>query len=245
MGIFEGIFGGLAGIGQSMIEAKTARRNTDMTIDANRKMAEYQYSKDLEMWNRANEYNSPSSQMKRYSSAGLNPNLIYGTGSASAGNTATTLPKYQAPTQQYNYRPPVDLQSTISMFQDYQLKQAQIDNLREQKRNIQLDGDLKYYNKTLWEPDVATSPIGEQSIMNQLKRYQMEVVKAEADTKLKMIGKRMNELDLKNELKQKEINWFVANSISNIASKSLGALGLSRLGGLKPIGYYNSLRIKK
>lgn len=240
MSIFEGIFGGLAGIGQSMIEAKTARRNTDMTINANRKMAEYQFSKDLEMWNRANEYNSPSSQMQRYTSAGLNPNLIYGTGSASSGNTATALPKYQAPTAEFNYRPAVDLQSTISMFQDYQLKQAQVDNLREQKRNIQLDGDLKYYYKSLWEPDSSTSPIGEQSLMNQLKKYQLEVVKADAYTKSRLIGKRMNELDLKNELKQKEINWFIANSISNIASKSLGAIG-----GLKPKGYYNSLRRKK
>lgn len=33
-----------------------------------------------------NEYNSPANQLKRYEEAGLNPNLIYGTGASSAGN---------------------------------------------------------------------------------------------------------------------------------------------------------------
>lgn len=41
-----------------------------------------------------NQYNSPTEQMSRYRSAGLNPNLIYGSGTTSAGN-ASSLPSYQ------------------------------------------------------------------------------------------------------------------------------------------------------
>lgn len=41
-----------------------------------------------------NQYNAPEQQMARYRSAGLSPNLIYGSGSASAGN-ANSLPAYQ------------------------------------------------------------------------------------------------------------------------------------------------------
>lgn len=41
-----------------------------------------------------NKYNSPTEQMARYRSAGLNPNLIYGSGTTSAGN-ASSLPSYQ------------------------------------------------------------------------------------------------------------------------------------------------------
>lgn len=41
-----------------------------------------------------NQYNSPTQQMARYRSAGLNPNLIYGSGTTSAGN-ASSLPSYQ------------------------------------------------------------------------------------------------------------------------------------------------------
>ena len=40
-------------------------------------LAEYQYQKDLEMWNKQNEYNNPSNQMARLKDAGLNPNLVY------------------------------------------------------------------------------------------------------------------------------------------------------------------------
>ena len=53
----------------------------------NRENAEYVYQKDLEQWNRENEYNSPAAQMQRYKEAGLNPNLIYG-----QSNTAASSP---------------------------------------------------------------------------------------------------------------------------------------------------------
>ena len=45
-------------------------------------------------WEKQNEYNAPEAQMARYRAAGLNPNLIYSSGSASAGNAAS-LPPYQ------------------------------------------------------------------------------------------------------------------------------------------------------
>ena len=47
------------------------------------------------MWERANLYNEPSSQMDRLRKAGLNPNLVYGSGKVT-GNVASQLPKYQA-----------------------------------------------------------------------------------------------------------------------------------------------------
>lgn len=123
MGLIDGIIGGVAGLAQAKIESNTARRNVDATNAANQKMAEYSYSKDLEMWNKQNAYNSPEQQMERFKAAGLNPNLIYGQGSP--GN-ATTMPKYNAPTQNYNYRPSVNLPQTISMFQDMVIKKQQI-----------------------------------------------------------------------------------------------------------------------
>lgn len=57
--------------------------------------ANLEWQRNLEQWNLQNEYNSPSAQMQRYIDAGLNPNLIYGTGSASAGN-ASASPTYSA-----------------------------------------------------------------------------------------------------------------------------------------------------
>lgn len=60
------------------------------------KLAEYAYSKDLEMWNRENAYNHPTAQMQRLKAAGINPHMAYGNGSIT--NVASgTLPQYNAP----------------------------------------------------------------------------------------------------------------------------------------------------
>lgn len=61
---------------------------------ANMELAKYKYEKDLEMWNLQNEYNTPSAQMARFAAAGLNPNFMYGQGTA--GN-ATSSPSFEAP----------------------------------------------------------------------------------------------------------------------------------------------------
>lgn len=129
---------------------RTARENTDKTIAANKAQAEYAYSKDLEMWNRQNQYNTPQAQMERIRAAGLNPNMAYGSGQV-AGNTQGSTPKYQAPTVDYKYAPrSVDMPQTIGLFQDVQMKKAQTDNVKAQTAatyqntaNSLLDGLLK------------------------------------------------------------------------------------------------------
>lgn len=113
--------------------AKTARENTDRTIAANKGMAEYQYSRDVEMWNKGNAYNSPEMQMERLQNAQLSPNLVYGSGSV-AGNTSGQLPKYNAPSMEFGYKPGVDLPGMISAFQDVQMKAAQTDQIKAQTR---------------------------------------------------------------------------------------------------------------
>ena len=59
---------------------------------ANKKLAQYSFDKNVEMWKMQNDYNNPRNQMARFTDAGLNPNLMYGKGTP--GN-ATTLPQYQ------------------------------------------------------------------------------------------------------------------------------------------------------
>jgi len=114
----------------SFINNYAAKKAQERENKANRQMAEYQYSKDLEMWNRQNEYNNPQSQMERFKAAGLNPNLIYGQGNA--GN-ASTLPKYSAPTIKERSGLP-DITGVLPAYQDYQIKQAQVDNVTANTR---------------------------------------------------------------------------------------------------------------
>lgn len=111
----------------------------------NKQQSEDEYARNLEQWNLENEYNSPSQQVARYQAAGLNPNLIYGTGSASAGNASTspqfTAAKYNAPkaerstAQGYTHRPvfqQTDPFQAISIGQQLAQQKAQINAVNAQ-----------------------------------------------------------------------------------------------------------------
>lgn len=61
--------------------------NQGFQSQQNRMDQDINRQRDLQDWNRVNEYNSPKSQMQRFADAGLNPHLIYGQGnSGSAGS---------------------------------------------------------------------------------------------------------------------------------------------------------------
>lgn len=64
--------------------------------NANMELAKYQYEKNLEMWNRQNEYNLPKNQVQRLKDADLNPVLAFSGGQVS-GNVAQDSPSYDPP----------------------------------------------------------------------------------------------------------------------------------------------------
>lgn len=118
-----------ASVGSTLFRSRTQRRNVDKQNLARRELAEYAYSKDLEMWRRQNEYNLPSAQMQRFKEAGLNPHLIYGQGTP--GN-ARQMPQYNAPQMEYNYVPDVDPFSAVQGYLNMAQKSTQI-NYEKQK----------------------------------------------------------------------------------------------------------------
>jgi len=134
--IGSGVYG-LASQGIGMIGQRKREKRQN---EANMRMAEYTYNKDLEMWNKANAYNSPEAQMERIEKAGLNKNMIYGTGSVT-GNTSGTLPKYTQPqqtvpkglTQQIGETVP----GMVNTFQDMAMKQVQMDNVKAQTQRTE------------------------------------------------------------------------------------------------------------
>jgi hypothetical protein len=98
---------------------------------ANKKLAQYSFDKNVEMWKMQNEYNNPKNQMQRFTDAGLNPNLIYGKGTP--GN-AQTMPQYQGlPTSGQVYG------QSIAGLQGMQ----QMDLQKEQIEGTYLDNWLK------------------------------------------------------------------------------------------------------
>jgi len=125
-----GLIGSIAQAIQARKDRKQSVENQNRTIQANKEMAEYAYSKDLEMWNRQNQYNNPANQMQRLKDAGINPVLAFGK-SDIGGNTSGQMPKYNAPRIDYNAKAP-QIAGVLSAFQDFSMRSAQIDLVKEQ-----------------------------------------------------------------------------------------------------------------
>lgn len=103
------------------------------TREDNRQDATTAYNRTLDMWNKANEYNSPTAQMERLKQAGLNPNLVYGNGATTQASTPSAPQASSAPPARFEAP---NMLPAISMYMDVKQKQANIDLTEEQKNNV-------------------------------------------------------------------------------------------------------------
>lgn len=140
------IIGGLDSFAGSMIGAN-AQRQANIQ---NMQLAKYQnnwqtaenekaYARSVEMWNMQNQYNSPTAQMSRLRQAGLNPNLVYGSGVT--GNSAGSAPQYQpAKIQRATMEPyrgwNLGLSDAASMYMAMRQNKAQVENMEVQNKLI-------------------------------------------------------------------------------------------------------------
>lgn len=124
IGTTLGVVGGLLGkIGQR----RQQRRNIRDQTAANKELANFAYGKDLEQWERQNLYNAPTQQMARLREAGLNPNLVYGSGSAAGVTSPAKSPQYQTVRTDFSKRQsPLQALDMLGMYQDFKMKNAQI-----------------------------------------------------------------------------------------------------------------------
>lgn len=79
------------------IALDTAHNKRQFKFQQKAMAQQQQYNK--EMWDYQNAYNTPQAQMERLKAAGLNPHLVYGQGSAGAGN-AGPLQAAEVPTRE-------------------------------------------------------------------------------------------------------------------------------------------------
>lgn len=105
-----------------------------------RKLGDIEFGRNLDMWNRVNEYNLPINQMQRLDEAGLNPNMMYGTGQGA--NTTKEMPKYNTVHFGSDMQP-LNVMGILSGYQDIKVKQAQIDNINAQTEIRRLENELK------------------------------------------------------------------------------------------------------
>lgn len=132
---------GLISAGGSLLGNMLGFGSQAATNKAQMKLAEYQYEKNLEMWNRQNEYNLPSNQRQRLLDAGLNPALMYGSGHVT--NTASDAPSYDAPhLGAYTNFGDLGASGSINAYLAASKTNAEIDNIEE-------DTILKKWNQQL------------------------------------------------------------------------------------------------
>lgn len=141
-GIIAGV-GSLLGSGINAIAQNRANKQ-------NLKLAQYQnawqsaendkaFKNNILMWNMQNAYNSPTAQMSRLRQAGLNPNLVYGSGVT--GNNAGSAPQYEPIKVQRATMEPyrgwnLGLSDAVSTYMAARQNKAQIENMEAQNKLI-------------------------------------------------------------------------------------------------------------
>lgn len=120
-----GIILGALGIGASAY-------GVHATNNANRRIAREAQEHEKEMWDMQNQYNDPKAQMQRLKTAGLNPNMVYGSGNVS-GLQSGEPPKahraeMQNPLEPFGMSSPLDL---LNQYAQWEQTKANIDNVQQ------------------------------------------------------------------------------------------------------------------
>lgn len=200
-------------------------------FDYNTQQSEVEFERNLEQWNRENEYNTPAAQMQRYIDAGLNPNLIYGSGT-SAGTAASspqfTAARYNAPTAERSTNRPVthglDPYQAVSIGNQLALQRAQVDNLEAQAEYTKINTEYKRR-----EVDYDIPLFKRQNLFSQNSYLTARTTLSEAQVdKLRQEVQQLDRTNpLKVELLKQELkNLRTANDIQSF-SLQLQKLGVT------------------
>lgn len=140
----------------------------------------------------ANTYNHPTQQMNRLRQAGLNPNLVYGTGAA---NTAEVTRATQS-NPQSQIAPKIDpsaMQNTLAMYQNAKVQEAQISATQENTRLAVKQGLL------------VDSEIANKIASKDATLYATEQAKRLQDSTITQANLTNQEKELGNKLKSQEL----------------------------------------
>lgn len=222
----QNLYNSLQNIGSNFLHMKGIRDTNQTNVDIQKQAQAYDYQK----WQEMNKYNNPEQQMQRLRDAGLNPNLVYGSGTVS-GNSTSSHPKPHTATvanAMANWQPNQSL-NYMSQFQDLRVKEAQIDNIQASTKNQ----EIRTFNEGLKSPLLQK----DASLRDYKLYYQQRLQpylghQFEADTNLKTMGVKGKVLE--NQMKELELELSKALKTYGIHSKDnplfrLPALLLHRL----------------
>lgn len=200
--------GALGGIGSSLL----GKKSQSDTNKAQMKLAEYEWQKNLEMWNLSNEYNSPIRQLERIRAAGLNPNLVYG--GNSVGNSSGEAPRYAAPhLNAYTDYSGVGNAATTAL--NVAMAQRDLDMKDEQKRLLSYQADAMQQDSLKKVQEVAN-----QIIRNSRDKFELDLASELRQTSLEAAQQGVNKI--KQDIAESQSRVFKANAeIDRLYEQSL------------------------
>lgn len=228
------IGGAVSGLGSffgSLFGANKQDKINQQQLDFAREMYDRQLRDNHNQWTLQNDYNSPQSQMQRLRDAGLNPNLVYGNGSA----VHTAGPIKGADTPQWNPKsvsPDIGgaIQGGLQSYFDISQRSAQTDNLKAQNTVLLQEAALKAAQTGSTIANAAKSEFdlkrGEMLLQTSADYAKMQLQNAGVDWELKnqqfQRNRQLTPLDVKGaELRNQNMAATYQNIIQNTKNAKL------------------------
>lgn len=185
------IAGGAQVLGSAVNAFSTGKQNKK-SRQFSREMYNRQYNDNISFWHQQNEYNSPQAQMQRLQAAGLNPNLVYGSGSGAAGQAGSiSTPDVQSAqfrTPEWGNGISTAGLTYMNAMYDFDIKQAQIDNLKA-------DNTVKLNDALLKQAQARqTGASTDRSIFDL--DFLKELRDVSADTKRELLRQKKTQTDV-------------------------------------------------
>lgn len=182
-----------------------------------RRMQKRQMQQDQQFWQQQNEYNSPQKQMERLQAAGLNPNLVYGGSPSGAAGQAERLKTPDVDSSAHRWIEPDGAMSTIGGYADWNVKQAQVDNLKANTQSTQENALLtatKTYGEGLRNAKTHLDVrMAEDLYENSVEHAKESLRKLRADTQYTLSQNERADITLANN---------TAQAVESVLSSRLG-----------------------
>lgn len=174
-------------------------------MEYNKELQDYVFSKNLEQWQRENRYNSPSAQMARYRSAGLNGNLIYGQSNLAGASPEMSIG--EVGTGSVQNASPLDVEGISLDPATWQRIVNETKLANSQKENIDADTEKTKADTENIEEDTRGKKISNEFAVdvNPIKLEQAAQDLDKTKTETDLISSKIANTDLDSELKRHEI----------------------------------------
>lgn len=151
------------------------------------------------MWDMQNEYNSPKAQMERLRAAGLNPNLVYGSGTVA--NTSSNSPQYNAPEIGKH------LSNGVLAYAQMKKNTLEMENMKAQNNVINAQADYLRSQISNNQSQITYRDNAQTSNVNQATTN-LQTTNSKMGTEIEAIKTNTVATKLANEIKKKELDYY-------------------------------------